>query len=135
MKTKHCLTLAVAKRIAAAAEAEAVRQGWNVVIAVHDDGGNLIYLQRMDATQVGSVTVAQEKARTAVLFKRPSKALEEAVAGGRAVVMAMPGATPIEGGLPLEYAGEVVGAIGVSGVQSFEDGIVAKAGAGVMESL
>ncbi|HSK38746.1 MAG TPA: heme-binding protein, partial [Arenibaculum sp.] len=128
VRTKHCLSLAVARTIAAAAEAEAVRQGWNVVIAIHDDGGNLIYLQRMDGTQVGSVTVAQEKARTAVLFKRPSKALEEAVAGGRTVVMAMPGATPIEGGLPLEYKGEVVGAIGVSGVQSFQDGIVAKAG-------
>jgi glc operon protein GlcG len=129
VRTKHCLTLADAKRIAAAAEAEAVRQGWNVVVAVHDDGGNLIYLQRMDGTQIGSVIVAQEKARTAVLFKRPSKALEDAVLGGRPVVMTMPGATPIEGGLPLVFEGEVVGAIGVSGVQSFQDGVVAKAGA------
>lgn len=132
MRTKHCLTLADAKRIAAAAEAEAVLQGWNVVIAIHDDGGNLIYLQRMDDTQIGSVVTAQEKARTAILFKRPSKALEDAVTGGRAVVMTMPGATPIEGGLPLVFQDEVVGAIGVSGVQSSQDGIVAKAGAGVL---
>lgn len=132
LRTKHSLTLADAKRIAAAAEAEAVHQGWNVVIAIHDDGGNLVYLQRMDDTQIGSITVAQEKARTAILFRRPSKALEDAVAGGRAVVMTMPGATPIEGGLPLVFQGEIVGAIGVSGVQSFQDGIVAKAGADVL---
>ena len=129
MRNKPALTLADAKRVAAAAEAEAVKNGWNVVIAIHDDGGNLLYLQRMDGTQVGSVVVAQEKARTAVLFKRPSKAIEDAVAGGRTVMLAMPGATPIEGGLPLVYEGEVVGAIGISGVQSFQDGIIAKAGA------
>jgi uncharacterized protein GlcG (DUF336 family) len=135
MKTKHSLTLDVAKRIAAAAEAEAASQGWNVVIAIHDDGGNLVYLQRMDGTQIGSVVVAQEKSRTAILFKRPSKAIEDAVAGGRTVMMAMPLATPIEGGLPLVYKGEIVGSIGVSGVQSFQDGIVAKAGADVLETI
>lgn len=128
MRNKPALTLEDAKRVAAAAEAEAVKNGWNVVIAIHDDGGNLLYLQRMDGTQVGSVVVAQEKGRTAVLFKRPSKAIEDVVAGGRTVMLAMPGATPIEGGLPLVYEGEVVGAIGVSGVQSFQDGIIAKAG-------
>jgi uncharacterized protein GlcG (DUF336 family) len=135
MRTKHCLTLETAKMIAAAAEAEAARQGWNVVIAIHDDGGNLVYLQRMDGTQVGSVVVAQEKSRTAILFKRPSKAMEDAVAGGRNVVMTMPGATPIEGGLPLVHKGEIVGSIGVSGVQSNQDGIVAKAGADVLDAL
>lgn len=135
MITKPCLTLAEAKKIAAAAEAEAARNGWNVVIAILDDGGNVIYLQRMDGTQVGSVRVAIEKGLTAVLFKRPSKAFEEAVVGGRAVMMTMPGATPIEGGLPLVHDGQVVGAIGVSGVHSSEDGIIAKAGADVVAGL
>lgn len=129
MRNKPALTLEDAKRIAAAAEAEAVKNGWNVVIAVLDDGGNLLYLQRMDGTQIGSIVVAQEKGRTAVAFKRPSKAFEDVVVGGRQVMLAMPGATPIEGGLPLVYEGEVVGAIGVSGVQSSQDGIIAKAGA------
>lgn len=129
MRNKPALTLEDAKRIAAAAEAEAVKNGWNVVIAILDDGGNLIYLQRMDGTQIGSIVVAQEKGRTAVAFKRPSKAFEDVVVGGRQVMLAMPGATPIEGGLPLVYEGEVVGAIGVSGVQSSQDGIIAKAGA------
>jgi uncharacterized protein GlcG (DUF336 family) len=132
MITKHALTLADAKAIAAAAEAEAARQGWNVVIAIMDEGANLLYLQRMDGAQLGSVRVAQEKARTAILFRRPTKALEDAVAGGRAVVMKMPGATPIEGGVPLVHEGQIVGSIGVSGVQSFEDAVVAKAGAAVL---
>lgn len=129
MRNKPALTLADAKRVAAAAEAEAVKNGWNVVIAIHDDGGNLLYLQRMDGTQIGSILVAQEKGRTAVSFKRPSKAFEDMVAGGRQVLLSMPGATPIEGGLPLVYEGEIVGAIGISGVQSSQDGIIAKAGA------
>lgn len=128
MRNKPALTLADAKRVAAAAEAEAQRNGWNVVIAVHDDGGNLLYLQRMDGTQIGSILVAQEKARTAVSFKRPTKAFEEAVTGGRVVMLSMPGVTPVEGGLPLVHEGEIVGAIGISGVQSSQDGIIAKAG-------
>jgi len=133
MRTKQTLTLSDAKRIAEAAESEAVRQNWSVVIAVLDDGGNLLLLHRMDGTQIGSVTVAQEKARTAVLFKRPSKALEEAVLQGRTVMLALPGATPIEGGLPLIHKDEVVGAIGVSGVLSHQDGVVALAGSRALD--
>jgi len=129
MLTKHQLELADAKMVAAAASGAARENGWNVVIAILDDGGNLLYLERMDGTQLASVTVAVEKGRTAIMFKRPSKAIEDMVAGGRSVMMTLPGATPIEGGLPLTYKGEIVGAIGVSGVQSFQDGIVAKAGA------
>lgn len=129
MISKPSLTLADARIIAAAAEAEAVRNGWNVVIAVMDDGGHLLYLQRMDGTQAGSVDVAIAKGRTSVLFKRPTKVFEDAVAGGRPAMMMLPGATPIEGGLPLIHQGLVVGAIGVSGVQSAQDGIIAKAGA------
>jgi len=129
MLTKHQLELADAKMVAAAASGAARENDWNVVIAILDDGGNLLYLERMDGTQLASVTVAVEKGRTAIMFKRPSKAIEDMVAGGRSVMMTLPGATPIEGGLPLTYKGEIVGAIGVSGVQSFQDGIVAKAGA------
>jgi len=126
---KKGLTLEVAKQIAAQAEAEARKNSWNVVIAIVDDGANLIYLQRMDETQIGSVEVAQEKAKTSVKFKRPTKALEDAVAGGRNVVLKLPGALPVEGGLPLMVDGKIIGAIGVSGVQSNQDGIIAKAGA------
>jgi len=135
MRTRTTLTLADAKRIADAAEAEAARQNWNVAIAVLDDGGHLLLLHRMDGTQIGSVAVAQEKARTAVLFKRPSKAFEEAVLGGRSVLLALPGATPIEGGLPLIHQGEVVGAIGVSGVLSSQDGVVALAGCSALAGI
>ncbi|MFO1190107.1 MAG: heme-binding protein [Alphaproteobacteria bacterium] len=129
MKTKPCLTLADAKTIAAASEAEARKNGWNVVISVLDDGGHLVFLQRMDGVQLGSVEVSQAKGRTALLFKRPTKAIEDAVAGGRATMMTLPGATPIEGGVPIVWQGEVVGAVGVSGVQSHEDAQIARAGA------
>lgn len=128
LATKKTMTLEAAKQIAAAAESEARKNKWNVVIAIVDDGANLVFLQKMDETQIGSIEVAQEKARTAVKFKRASKVFEEAVKGGRQVVLKLPGALPIEGGLPLMIDGKVVGAIGVSGVQSNEDGIIAAAG-------
>lgn len=128
LASKKGMTLEAAKQIASAAEAEARKNRWNVVIAIVDDGANLVYLQKMDETQIGSIEVAQEKARTAVKFKRPSKALEDAVKGGRQVVLKLPGALPVEGGIPLMLDGKVVGAIGVSGVQSNEDGIIAAAG-------
>jgi uncharacterized protein GlcG (DUF336 family) len=135
LATKKALTLVAAKEIAAAAEAEAVKNKWNVVIAVVDDGGHLVYLQRMDETQIGSVEVAQEKARTAVRFKRPSKALEDAVAGGRNVVLRLPGALPVEGGLPLTADGKIIGAIGVSGVTSQQDGQIAAAGVAALAKM
>ncbi len=84
---------------------------------------------------MASVIIAQEKGRTAAQFKRPTKALEDAVTGGRTVIMGLPGVTPIEGGVPLIYRGELVGAIGVSGVQSHEDGVVAQAGADYLAGL
>lgn len=129
------LTLDIAKQLAAAGEAEARRNNWNVVIAIVDDGANLVYLQRMDETQIGSIDVAQEKAKTAVKFKRPSKALEDAVAGGRNAVLRLTGALPIEGGLPLTVDGKIVGAIGVSGVQSNQDGQIAKAGVDALPKI
>jgi glc operon protein GlcG len=127
--SKRTLSLAAARRISAAAEGFARRRGWNVVIAIVDDGGHLLHLVRMDGTQIGSIQVAQAKARTALAFKRPSKAWEEALAGGRRAVLGLPGVTPVEGGLPLVVDGEIVGAIGVSGVTSEQDGLIAQAGA------
>lgn len=126
---KKVLTLDGAKKVAAAAESEAKRNNWNVVIAVVDDGGNLIYLQRIDGAQTGSIDVAIQKARTAQAFKRPTKVFEDAIAGGRNALIALHGALPLEGGLPIVVGGQLVGAIGVSGVKSTEDGQIAKAGA------
>ena len=135
LATKKTMTLAAAKQIAAAAEAEAVKNNWTVVIVVVDDGANLVYLQKADNTQIGSIEIAQEKAKTAVRMKRPSKALEDAVAGGRNVVLKIPGVLPVEGGIPLMIDGVVVGAIGVSGVTSQQDGQVAAAGASKFEQM
>ena len=135
MYDKKGLTLADAKAIAAAAEAEALKNGWRVTISIVDDGGNLLYLQRLDEAPVGSIVVSQEKARTAFLFKRTTKSIEEAIVGGRTVMLTLPGATPIEGGLPLLHEGRVVGAIGVSGVQSSQDAQIAQAGVDVAAKL
>ena len=132
MFQKMCLSIEDAKRMAAAARAEAEKNNWTVVIAIVDDGAHLMYLERMDGTQKASSFVAVEKAKTALLFKRPSVALENAIAGGRLAVLSMPHAVKIEGGLPIVHEGEFLGAIGVSGVQSSEDGIIAKAGLAVL---
>jgi glc operon protein GlcG len=133
---KKGLTLEAAKKIAAAAEEEAVKNKWTVVIAIVDEGGNLVYLQRLDETQIGSIEVAIQKAKTAVSFKRPSKALEDAVlTGGRTVVLSLPGALPIEGGVPLVVNDKVIGAIGVSGVTAQQDGQIAKAGVDALAKL
>jgi len=132
---KKALTLEAAKKIAMAAEAEAKKNSWNVVIAIVDDGGHLVYLQRIDGTQTGSIDVAIKKAQTAISFKRPTKVFEDAVAGGRQVILALPGALPIEGGVPITIGGQIIGAIGVSGVKSTEDGQIAKAGADAAAAL
>lgn len=126
--TKKCLTIAAAKRIAAAAHKECVKNNWTMFIAIIDDGGNLMYLERMDGAQLGSQQVSVEKGRSALLFKRPTKALEDAVAGGRTVVLKLANAIPVEGGLPLMADGEFVGAIGISGGTSAQDGVAAQAG-------
>jgi uncharacterized protein GlcG (DUF336 family) len=126
--SKPILTLEDAKRVAAAAEAEAHRNDWPVVIAVVDDGGHLLYLQRSHDTQFGSVETARCKAHAAVAFQRPTKASEEAVLSGRLIHLALPGVIPAEGGVPLTLNGVVVGGLGISGVRSFQDGQVAAAG-------
>jgi uncharacterized protein GlcG (DUF336 family) len=127
---KKTLTLEGAKKLASAAHDEAKKNGWSMAIAVVDDGGHLLYLERMDSTQVGSIRVAIEKAETAARFRRPTKVFEDAVAGGRNVVMSLTGVLPIEGGVPIVVDGDVVGAIGVSGGTAAQDGVVALAGAG-----
>ncbi len=125
---KIILTLDDAKKIAAGAAAEAKRNGWPVVIVVVDDGGHLLYLQRLDHTQFGSINVAIEKARAAIAFRRPTKIWEENIAEGRLRYLNLPGTLPIEGGLPITVNNQFVGAIGVSGVRSFEDAQIAQAG-------
>lgn len=117
-----------ARAVAAAAVAEAKKNGWTVVVAIVDTGGHLVYLERLDQTQVGSVEVAIQKATSANAFKRPTKAFEDALAGGRQTSLRLPGAMPVEGGLPLVLDNRIVGAIGVSGVTSAQDGQIAAAG-------
>lgn len=128
MADKPVLTLDDARRVAAAAEAEAQANGWKVVIAVVDDGGHLLYLQRGHDTQFGSVETAIAKAHAAVAFQRPTKASEDAVLGGRLIHLALPGVIPAEGGVPLQLDGCIVGGLGISGVRSFQDGQIAQAG-------
>jgi glc operon protein GlcG len=136
LSTRRSLTLEGAKQIAAAAEAEAAKNKWNVVIAIVDEGGHLIYLQRMDDTQIASVEIAPKKAQTAAMFKRPSKVFEDrANAPGGVNVLALPGVVPSEGGLPIIVDGKVIGGIGVSGVMSSQDGVVAKAGLEVLGKM
>jgi glc operon protein GlcG len=128
MNNKITLLLDDAKRIAAAAEAEARRNDWPVVIAIVDDGGHLLHLTRLDNTQFGSVEVAVQKARTAIAFRRPTKVWEDHVAEGRMRYLGLPGTLPIEGGLPIMLNGQFIGAVGVSGVRSSQDAQVAQAG-------
>ena len=130
---KAVLTLAAARKIVAAAETEALKHAWPVVIAVVDDGGNLICLQRLDNAQFGSVDIAVQKAKSAVAFKRPTKVWEELLASGQHRVLGLPGVWPSEGGVPLTWKGQIVGAVGVSGVKSSEDGQIARAGAAILE--
>jgi glc operon protein GlcG len=129
LPTKKLLTLEVAKKIAAAAEAEAKKRGATVVIVVVDDGGHILLLERLDDTQVASVEVGIGKARTAAIFRRPSKVFEDQVRDGRVAALALPGATPLQGGIPITFEGKVIGAIGVSGNTPQEDEDIAKVGA------
>jgi uncharacterized protein GlcG (DUF336 family) len=118
----------------AAAEAEALKNNWNVAIAILDAGANLILFQKMDHTQLGSVNIAIGKAKTAVNFKRPTKALEDMIAGGRQVFLAVEGITPLQGGLPVMVDGKLIGAVGVSGVLSSQDEQVAQAAVSVLQA-
>jgi glc operon protein GlcG len=125
------VSLENAKKAAAPALAEAEKNHWNVAVAIVDPGGNLVYFEKMDSTQLGSISIAMDKARTAATFKRPTKAFQDTLAqGGDSVrLLGLRNVTPIEGGIPLVMDGKIVGAIGVSGATSAQDGQCAKAGA------
>ena len=133
LATRKILTLDAAKEIMAAAEAEARKNNWNVSIAILDEGGRLLMLQKMDAAPPASVDVCQAKGRSAAIFKRPTKVFSEIVSGGRVAIMALPGAVPVEGGVPIMSGADCVGAVGVSGVTSEQDGQIAAAGAAVVK--
>jgi glc operon protein GlcG len=130
------VSLENAKKAAAAALAEARKNNWLMAVAVVDPNGTLVYYEKMDNTQLGSADVCIDKARSAALFKRPTKAFQDAVASGGAGVrvFALRGAVPIEGGVPLEVGGKLIGAIGLSGGQSNEDGQCATAGANAIKT-
>jgi uncharacterized protein GlcG (DUF336 family)/mannose-6-phosphate isomerase-like protein (cupin superfamily) len=132
LPSKPLLTLEAARRVGAAAYAEAVKRGASVVIAIVDDGGHVVFLERLNDTQVASVDVGVGKARTAAIFRRPSKVFEDQIRDGRVASLALPGATPLQGGIPLEVNGRVIGAIGVSGNTPQEDEDIAKAGAAAL---
>jgi len=124
------ITIETAKKAMVAAEAEATKNGWGVAIAIVDSGGNLVMLHRLDNAQLSSTRIAAAKAKTAVEFRRPTKALEDAVAGGGAGLRVLTfGASVAEGGVPIVIGGRIVGGIGVSGVASHQDAQVAQAGA------
>jgi len=124
------ISLDVAKKVMAGAEAEAVKNKWNMVIAVLDSGGHLVMLERMDGTQLGSIEAAKEKAYSAVLYRRPTKVFQDLVGQGgpNLRLLRLTGASPLEGGIPIAVDGKIVGAIGVSGAASEQDAQVAKAG-------
>lgn len=124
-----------AKKAAAAALAEAVKNHWTMAVAVVDPSGTLVYYEKMDNTQTGSAPVAINKARSAALYKRPTKALQDALASGGAGirVLALEGAVPVEGGIPILSGGKIIGAIGVSGDTSDHDGVCAQAGAATIK--
>jgi glc operon protein GlcG len=129
------ISLENAKKVAAPALAEATKNNWTMAVAVVDPGGNLVYYEKMDNTQIGSATVAIDKARSAALFKRPTKAFQDALAaGGDGLrILRVQGAVPVEGGFPLVMDGKIVAAIGVSGGTSAQDAQCAKAGADVLK--
>src|SRR5262252_4085697 len=125
------ISLEQAKKVMAGAEAEAIKNKWNVVITILDSGGHVVALHRLDGTQLGSIEAARQKAYSAVLYRRPTKVFQDLVAQGGANLrlLSLAGASPLEGGIPIIVDGKIVGAIGVSGVASEQDAQIAKAGA------
>ena len=135
LANKKALTLEVAKQIGMTSESFAAKNNWNVVVAIVDAGGHLVYFQRMDEVQTGSVEVAIRKAQSAAAFKRPTKVFEEGVAGGRTALVSLPGGMPFEGGVPITVDGDVIGAVGVSGVTAQQDGLIAQAGVDALAKI
>jgi uncharacterized protein GlcG (DUF336 family) len=127
------INLATAKKVAAAAAQEAIKMKINVVIVIVDTGGNLLYLERFDVVQYGSIDAAVHKAKCSVAYKRPTKAFEDLIGGGKMAYLTLDGIIAIEGGVPIMQNGKIIGAIGVSGGAAVQDGQVATAGANVMQ--
>src|SRR6185503_6495750 len=129
------INVETAKKLAAPAIAEARKNNWNMAIAIVDTAGDLVYFEKMDDTQVGSVQIAQSKARSAARFKRATKVFQDGLAAGGVGLrlLALEGAVPVEGGIPLVSGGKIVGAIGASGGTSEQDGVVAQAGASALK--
>ena len=135
MNSRPMLTTDDVKRMAAAAEREALANGWAVTIAVCDDGGHLLWLQRLDGAAPISAHIAPNKARTAALGRRESRVYEEMINGGRVSFLSAPGVEALlEGGVPVMVEGHCIGAVGVSGVKSTEDAQVARAGIAALQS-
>jgi uncharacterized protein GlcG (DUF336 family) len=127
------INLAMAKKVAAAAAEEAVKLKINVVIAIVDTGGHIVYLERFDVVQWGSLDVALHKAKCSVGYKRPTKAFEDFIAKGNTAYLTLDGISAIEGGVPIIQDGKIIGAIGVSGGSAAQDGEVARAGAAMVK--
>jgi uncharacterized protein GlcG (DUF336 family) len=125
------ISLEMAKKVVAPAIAEATKNNWAMAVAIVDPAGNLVYYEKMDNTQLGSAHASVDKARTAALYKRPTKAFQDALANGGENwrILSLPNVVASEGGIPLLIDGKIVGAIGVSGMTSAQDGQCAKAGA------
>ncbi len=122
------VNLETAKKIVAGAAAEAAKNNWKMAFAVTDPAGHLVYFEKMDNTQTASIQVAIAKSRSAAIYKRPTKTIQDAVSGGNPAMMGLKGAIPSEGGLPIVIDGKIIGAIGASGGTSQQDGVAAKAG-------
>ena len=134
LATKKALTLEVVKAMAASAEEFANKNNWKVTIAILDDGGHLLYFQRMDGVRIGAIEIAMRKAESAAKFGRPGKGFADRIAG-EPHVMILPGAFPFEGGLPVIHEGQVLGSIGVSGATAQQDAMIAKAGLDALARL
>ena len=128
MKSRPELTLDDCMKVSAAAEAEAKKNGWNVAIAILDDGGHQLHFVRMDGATPANAAIALEKGRTAAISRRSSGKWEEIVKSGRTSMLKMPGILPVQGGMPIVADGSCIGAVGVSGVQSQQDEQIAQAG-------
>ncbi len=132
-RTSHIVAVEGAQRALAAALAEAKKQGWNVSISVVDNAGDLVGFLRMDGAPPSSVDISQAKARTAARMRRPTRTLDSTLTAGRTPILGLPGIVPVEGGVPIIVNGEVIGAVGVSGATSAQDGQVAQAGVAAVQ--
>jgi glc operon protein GlcG len=136
LPARKTLTLEAARVVIAACEAEALRNNWRVVIAIVDDGGHAVALARLDGAQWSSVETAIEKARAAVAWKRPTRLLEESVNSGRTAFLSIAqGMAILQGGVPIDIEGTVIGAVGVSGVKAADDEVVALAGISALKGV